>query len=97
MPANGRESEWDDEQRALMVASFEVEAETPDHGFHLSEALSDEADPNKPGGSFKFVAGNPVTDFAEKARRDAEQAYFEHYKDANRNGLIFPVRKVDRT
>lgn len=79
-----------------MIASFEVEAETPDHGFHLSEALSAEADPANRDGAFKFVAGEPVVDYAEKARRDAEKAYRDAYKDANLNGLFFPVRKVDR-
>lgn len=79
-----------------MIASFEVESETPDHGFHVSEALSEEADPANREGAFKFVAGTPVVDYAEKARRDAEKSYREQYKDANLNGLIFPVRKVDR-
>lgn len=67
------------------------------HGFPTSEATSSEADPNNRLGSFKFVADDvPTIDFVEKARRDAEDAYRENYKDANMNGLSFPVRKIER-
>ena len=95
VPSDG-EAEWDEDERALVIASFEVEAETPGHGIHLSDATSVEADPANREGAFKFVVGNPIVDYAEKARRDAEDAYKSHYKDANMNGLFFPVRKVDR-
>lgn len=96
MPSKDGESEWNDEQRALAIASFEVDRETPDHGFHLSEALSAEADPNNRAGAFRFVADGAVTDHAEKARRDAADAYRAANKDANLNGVFFPVRKVYR-
>lgn len=97
VPSHARDSEWDDEQRALAIASFEVDRETPDHGFHLSEALSAEADPANRDGAFKFRAGLPVVDWAEKARRDAADAYRRDNDNANMNGLFFPVEKVDRT
>jgi hypothetical protein len=35
----------------------------------------------------------PATDWAEKARRDAQDRYYKQYPDANRNGHVWGVAK----
>lgn len=66
------------------------------HGQPLSESTSALADPNNRAGTHSYRAGLPVVDWAERARKDAEEAYRKQYKDAVPNGLIFLVEKVNR-
>lgn len=68
------------------------------HGFPMREAMSPAANPESYSGGYRYVAEDPVTDWAEKARLDRMDAYRESKGDnANLNGLVFPVRRVDYT
>jgi hypothetical protein len=90
------EPEWDDEQLELMVAFRRHESDIGPHGHPMSEATSAFADPSdRKNRRWRYVSGAPVTDFAEKARRDAQDAFREKNPDRSLNGLIFPVEKVD--
>lgn len=90
-----RESEWDDEQRELMIAYKRFADDIGPHGHLMSEATSDEANPNNYDSPLRFVADGPVTDWAQKTKLDAEAAWREAAGEkANMNGLIFPVRKL---
>lgn len=87
------EPEWSAEDVALLVASRQQERELGSHGIPLSEAM----DPNN---QFKFKGQDaPKVDFAEKARLDAQDAFYKanDRKDnpVNRNGHTWGVTKRD--
>lgn len=91
-----REPEFDTEQVDLLLASAAFEAGIGAHGFPMDEATSPEADPANRGGAYHYVTADaPVVDYVEKARKDSETAYGKKYKDANTNGHIWPVSRVD--
>jgi hypothetical protein len=91
------EPEFDDEQRALLLAYELHTASVGPHGFLMSEVTSPEADPNNAAGSLRFVADSiPTVDYAEKARRNAEEAYRKNYEGADMAGLIFRVHREER-
>lgn len=89
---------WPREDVALLHAARAIDAETSPNGYKWADEVSPEADPSKRGGSFRFaVAGGlPVTNYAEKARLDAADAYKEANPKANMNGLVWHVEKVPR-
>lgn len=90
-----RESEFDEEQYALMLAYHRFESDLGPHGHLMSEATDERANPNEYDGGYRYVADGPVTDWAEKARLDRIDAYRKELGDnANLNGVLFPVRKV---
>lgn len=87
------EPEWSAEDVALLVASRQQERELGSHGIPLSEAMD-------PANQFKFRGQDaPKVDYAEKARKDAEAAFYKKHdtKDnpVNRNGHIWGVTKRD--
>jgi len=91
-----REPEFDDEQRALLLASAEFEAGIGSHGQLLSEAMSPEASPTEYGSTLRFAAQGPFWDYAEKARLDDIDRYKAEFpKDAppNLNGAFWTVEK----
>lgn len=91
------EPEFDDEQRDLLLAHALHVSSLGPHGFLMSEVTSPDADPNNKDGSIRFVADTiPTVDYAEKARRDAEDAYKKAYEGANMSGLIFRVHREER-
>ncbi|MET0888383.1 MAG: hypothetical protein ABWX92_18255 [Mycetocola sp.] len=91
-----REGEFDDEQTQWLIAYGRVERDLGRHGFSMAEATSPDADPNNYDGGYRFIADAPITDWAEKARLDRIDKYrTEAGENANLNGLVFPVRKVD--
>lgn len=86
-----REAEWDREEYELLIASRELEAETGSHGFPMAEAMD-------PANQFAFKGSDtPVIDFAEKARLDAQEAYYKKWdtkdRPVNRHGHVFSVVK----
>lgn len=88
-----REPEWDQWQRSLALAGFDLERDTGPHGHLQSESTDPTA--GDPDGKYRYVAGEPVIDHAARAQARAEKAYREeHGKDADMTGLIFPVEKV---
>jgi len=50
-----------------------------------------------PANQFAFYGAEPVTDWAEKARLDKEDAFKKQHEKANMNGVIFSVKKRDVT
>jgi hypothetical protein len=84
-----RGREFTPEDVAFLLASRELEVEVGPHGIPMSEA-TDAAN------QFAFRGYTaPKVDWAEKARRDAQDAYYERYKDANRNGHLWGVTRVN--
>lgn len=91
LPTDG-EPEWDHEQRALMIAYLRVERNTGRYGEWLPDATSDRADPNNYGDPLRFYAHGPFTNQAEKAARDAEDAWTKLAgKSPNKNGMFWTV------
>lgn len=91
------EPEWDDEDRALIVAEDLVRRLTGPNGEWMPEATSDDADPMNYS-TWRYVASGPHTNWAEKARLDALEAHRKaEGDDANLNGVYFGVERVDLT
>jgi hypothetical protein len=81
------EPEWDPEQVALLLESRAIDAERGPHGFPMSEATD-------PANQFVFEGSKaPLTDWAEKAKRDQMDAFYKAWPDAPRNGHIWTVKK----
>lgn len=91
-----REPEWDEDQLAMMLEWQRREHDRGPHGHPLSESTSPLANPSSWDSQWTYVADLPVTDYAEKARQDAIDRIKKQYPDGNLNGLIFPVRRVER-
>lgn len=90
-----RESEWDDEQRDLAMAYLRYVGDIGPHGHLMSEATDPGADPMDYENPLRFVAGEPVMDWAAKAKADGEAAWrAANGDDADASGWIFPVRKL---
>lgn len=84
-----REPEFDDDERALMVAS--KRRVVGSHGIPMDEATD-------PANQFEFVGDAvPLVDYAEKAREDSRDRYYKQYdsKDnpVNRNGHLWGVKR----
>lgn len=91
------EPEFDDEQRSLLLAYEIHRSQLGPHGFLMPETTSPDADPNNPEGTVRFVADAvPTVDYAEKAKRNAEDAYRKQYEGADMSGLIFRVHREER-
>jgi hypothetical protein len=91
-----RDSEFDAEQIALLIAIHEFESGIGAHGHPYDEAMSDEADPTNYEGHWRYAGIGPFTDWAEKAKADAIDAYkaaFPKESPPNMNGLVFRVVK----
>ena len=75
------------EDVALLLADQALEADMGPHGIPMSEATD-------PANQFAFEGfAAPQTDWAEKARQDAKDRFYEKWKDANRNGHMWGVRR----
>lgn len=87
------EAEWSPEDVAFLIASRLREREFGSHGIPMAEATD-------PDNQFKFVGQKaPKVDYAEKARLDAESAFYKKHdtKDnpVNRHGHMWGVAKKD--
>ncbi|MCU1441139.1 MAG: hypothetical protein JWP85_2136 [Rhodoglobus sp.] len=93
------EAEFDEEQVDLMLAAVALRNDTGGHGHLLSETTSEHANPNYYGpGWMRFGARGPFTDWAEKARLDAVDAYRAQFpKDAppNLNGMYWVIDRTE--
>ncbi|MEA9983646.1 hypothetical protein [Subtercola sp. RTI3] len=90
--------QWDEDDIELMLAHQLREEGLGTHGFPFAEATNPDADPTKYTGGYRYVADEVRTDWADKARLDAVDAYrASHGEKANLNGKVFPVRRVDYT
>lgn len=89
------EPEWDEGQRELVLASFEVQALTGRQGEWLPDALSDDADPTSYSG-YRYVASAGRTNWAEKAYQDKLDSLKKAAgEDGNINGVIVSVERLD--
>ncbi len=94
MVASVAESEWDDEQRDLVLAYAIVQANTGTQGEWLPDATSDGADPNNYVVPYRYVTKGPFTNWAEKDRLDAIDAFKKAAgENANLNGMYWAVEK----
>lgn len=95
MVASRPEAEWDDEQLDLVMAEQIVRANTGPNGEWMPEATSDDARPNAYSG-YRYVAGEPKVNWAEKTRLDALEAHRKSLgEDANMNGVYVTVEKFE--
>lgn len=96
-----QEPEFDPEQREWFRALEELEADTGQYGEWISEATSIDADPNNRDRKFHYVAGAadapglPIINWAEHAALSAQDRYYKKYPEADRNGHMWIVRKVN--
>ncbi|MGY2747205.1 hypothetical protein [Arthrobacter sp. UYCu723] len=95
-----REPEFDVEQREWLSALAELDSDTGQYGEWISEAASDDADPNSKKRRFHYEAGAadapnlPIINWAEHAVERAQKRYYDKYPDADRAGHMWIVRKV---
>lgn len=86
------EIEWDQEQRALVIAYRRVERNTGRFGEWLPDATNPGADPNKYENPLRYYSHGPFTNWAEKTARDAEEAWKKEAGDRpNMNGMFWTV------
>lgn len=90
-----RDPEFDDMDRALVVAYRKLEAETTANGFKAYEEISPLADPDNPDAQFEFVALEPHINYVARARERALRQVREQFKEAPEqlDGLFIPVVK----
>ena len=85
---------WDPEQIDLLLASVEVDSEYGQYGELLSEAMSEDANPNNYESGIRYVADGPRINWAAKAVGDAQDAFYKEH-DIARNGHVWGVKRVD--
>lgn len=98
-----REPEWRPSDVSLLIASKHLELRDST-GHLLVESTDLAANPANPDGQWFYRAGvrmqdgtrGPVTNWAEKARADAQKAWREKYPNADMSGLHWPVERVER-
>lgn len=82
------------DQIDLLIASDEIERDVGHHGQPMSEATSDEADPNNYEGAYRYVA-HPVVDWAERAIKDARKTLQSTIPDEDLSDTVFVVERID--
>lgn len=93
-----REPEWDNRQRALILAHLALENDKGPHGQPMSEATSPLADPNvknKKGGWHYVANQRPRMDFAAKAVGEQQERFYKEFPDAPRHGHLWYATRVD--
>ena len=66
---------WDPRDVDFALAELAIEADTGRYGESLTEATNPGADPSDYSVGFRFRAHGPNTNWAERAAKDAEEAY----------------------
>jgi hypothetical protein len=95
MIASVVEPEWDEDQLDLVIAEQMVRNMTGPNGEWMPDATSDDADPMKYSG-YRYKADGPFTNWAEKERLDALDAYRKQMgENANLNGVYFTADRFD--
>lgn len=90
MSVTVREPEFDDRDRALLLADYEAErAPRGSHGLLLSETTD-------PAYQYDWETPLPTMDFAAEALRKTQDAYKKAYPDADMSALLWTVRRRDR-
>lgn len=90
---------WSELDRGLVIAEARVKRLTGPLGQWMPDATSDRADPTNYDDPLRYVASEePHTDWAEKAKLDAEEAWRKKWGEkANMNGLFWTVEPLDPT
>lgn len=89
------EPEWDTEQVDLLLALELFKRDLGPNGELMSEATSEAADPNNYRDPLRYVSHGPFTNWAEKAKQDAIDAFKKDSPDANMNGMYWTVEKQE--
>lgn len=96
MVGSTAEAEWDDEQQALVLAYGIVQANTGAQGEWLPDATSDGANPNNYDVPYRYIVNGPFTNWAEKTRLDAIDAFKKDAgEQANLNGMYWTTDKLE--
>ena len=82
------ESEYDAREVALLLAAYELQAETDENGIPLAVALA-------PENQYAFESPLPTTNWATRTRALAQKAYYEKWPNAERAGHLWRVRLKD--
>lgn len=83
-----RESEFSDWDRALLMSDrAKQRAPRGSHGLLLSETTD-------PDNQFAYKTKPPITDWAEKALRDAKKAYQKEWPSADMGALLWEVEPL---
>ena len=93
------EAEFDAEQHAIMVALDAYEESLNEYGIPRVEAMSPDADPDNPDGTYMYEATGPVRDYVAATIEQAEKAKAAEYKQLGLEmpgSLRFGVRRVER-
>lgn len=85
---------WGEDQVELLLASAEVDAEYGQYGELLSEAMSEDANPNNYESGIRYVADGPHINYAAKAVGDAQDAFYKEH-DISRHGHVWGVKRVE--
>lgn len=89
-----RDSEWDEDQIALLLAAREQRAEIGPHGQPMDEAMNPLADPWRPQpGGWRYVP-RVRTDFAARAIAGAQGERQKKYPEADLSADVWTVDKV---
>jgi len=89
-----RESEWTDEDVALLIASKEQAAGIGPHGISMLEAMDPLADPNRRFEGWHYEARVRI-DFAQRALNVAQQERAEKYPDEDRGSLRWSLERIE--
>ena len=81
-----------------MLAEVALESDTGRYGESLAEATHPDAEPNEYNFPYYYRAVGPFTNQAEKAAKEAEQAYRKNLPEGvdMPAGLFWEVEKVER-
>jgi hypothetical protein len=91
-----RESEFDTEQVAWLLASDRLESDTGRLGESLSDAMSPDADPNNWDRKFDIEVSGPTFNWVEYTLGRAQDAFYKQYPDAPRHGHNWKARLKPR-
>lgn len=86
---------WGEEEVELMLAYQSFMNDIGPNGERMSEATSPGADPNDYDNPLRYVAHGPFTNWAEKAKKDAIDAWKKAAgENENTNGHYWTVEKL---
>lgn len=90
-----RESEWDDDQVAVLLASRRNE-QRDSTGHLLIESTDLLANPANTAGTHYYVADLPHVNWAQRAEQQAREAFKRDNPGTDTAGYFWPIRRVER-
>ncbi|NYJ19203.1 hypothetical protein [Glaciibacter psychrotolerans] len=85
------ESQFDDEQVDMLIASSELDSEYGVYGEELAVAMSDDANPNNYKSGKRYVPHGPKINWAAKAVGDLQEQFYKENPDGSRAGHVWSV------